>query len=27
VIEGANKPYLLYRSEAVEERRATGSDH
>jgi len=27
VIEGANKPYLLYRSEALEERRATGSDH
>ena len=26
VIEGANKPYLLYRSEALEERRATGSD-
>ncbi|MBC7984688.1 MAG: ATP-dependent Clp protease ATP-binding subunit ClpX [Candidatus Obscuribacterales bacterium] len=27
VIEGKTKPYLLYRSEVVEERRATGSDH
>jgi ATP-dependent Clp protease ATP-binding subunit ClpX len=27
VIEGATKPYLLYRSEPIEERRATGSDH
>jgi len=26
-IEGSTKPFLLYRSDAIEERRATGSDH